>query len=153
MFNQIALGVSVIALVCSAIAAWLTISIHRAISSLTAGADVPRLDRMITNLLSHLETSKKKQHELLELIETLRQKELMHIQHVGLVRFNPFSDIGGDQSFSLALLDGLRNGFVISSLHLRDETRLFVKPVRSGKSDGHELSTEEQQAIHEAQER
>lgn len=153
MFNQIALGVSVIALVCSAIATWLTITIYRAISSLTAGADVPRLDRMIANLLSHLETSKKKQHELLELIGTLRQEGLMHIQHVGLVRFNPFSDTGGDQSFSLVLLDGHHNGIVISSLHARDETRLFVKPVRNGKANGHELSTEEQQAIHEALER
>lgn len=136
MLNQIALGVSVIALVCSAIATWLTISIHRTISSLTAGADTPR--------------SKRKQHELGELIETLRQEGLMHMQHVGLVRFNPFSDTGGDQSFSLALLDGHHNGIVISSLHARAETRLFVKPVRNGKANGYELSAEEQRAIHEA---
>ena len=150
MLSQIALGVGIIALVSSALSIWLTISIHRTISSFTAGVDAPRLDRLITDLLSHLETSKKKQHELLKLVETLRQEGLMHLQHVGLVRFNPFSDTGGNQSFALALLDGLQNGFVISSLHARNETRLFVKTIRSGKSEKHELSTEEQQAIQEA---
>ena len=150
MLNQIALGIGIIALGSSALSIWLTISIHRTISSFTAGVDAPRLDRLITDLLSHLETSKKKQHELLKLVETLRQEGLMHLQHVGLVRFNPFSDTGGNQSFALALLDGLQNGFVISSLHARNETRLFVKTVRNGKSEKHELSTEEQQAIQEA---
>lgn len=153
MLNQIALGVSVIALVCSAVAIWLTISIHRILSLLTAGIDAPRMDRLITDLLSHLESSRKKQNELGELVRALRQEGVTHIQHVGLVRFNPFSDTGGNQSFSLVLLDGHHNGIVISSLHGRDETRLFVKPVRNGKAGGHELSTEEQRAIHEALER
>lgn len=148
--DQVALGFSIIALVFSAVVTWLIISIHRTISSLTAGIDAPRMDRLITDLLSHLESSKKKQNELGELVRALRQEGVTHIQHVGLVRFNPFSDTGGNQSFSLVLLDGHHNGIVISSLHARDETRLFVKPVRNGKAGEHELSTEEQRAIHEA---
>jgi Protein of unknown function (DUF4446) len=68
------------------------------------------------------------------------------IQHIGLVRFNPFDDTGSDQSFVIALLDDARDGVVISSLHGRSNTRVFAKPVTGGESQ-HALSDEETQAI------
>jgi hypothetical protein len=68
------------------------------------------------------------------------------LQHIGLVRFNPFDDTGSDQSFAIALLDDARDGVVISSLHGRANTRVFAKPV-SGGGSGHTLSDEETQAI------
>ncbi len=69
-----------------------------------------------------------------------------NIQKVGLVKFNPFNETGGDHSFSLALLDGHKNGIIITSLHTRERTRLYVKDVSSGKSKI-ELSSEEQKAL------
>lgn len=77
------------------------------------------------------------------LIETRTQRSL---QHIGLVRFNPFDDTGSDQSFAIALLDDRRDGIVISSLHGRANTRIFAKPVADGTSP-HNLSDEEAQAI------
>ena len=77
---------------------------------------------------------------------TLEQRTEASIQHIGLVRFNPFEDTGSDQSFALALLDDRRDGVVISSLHGRTNTRLFAKPVEHGTSS-HTLSDEEAQAI------
>lgn len=71
------------------------------------------------------------------------------IQRVGVVRFNPFTDTGGDQSFAIALLDALGNGLVVSSLHGRADTRVFAKGVRGGRSK-HQLSTEEEDAIRQA---
>ena len=71
------------------------------------------------------------------------------IQRVGVVRFNPFTDTGGDQSFAIALLDALGNGLVVSSLHGRADTRIFAKQVRGGRSR-HQLSTEEEDAIRQA---
>jgi hypothetical protein len=68
------------------------------------------------------------------------------LQHVGLVRFNPFSDTGSDQSFAIALLDDERSGIVVSSLHGRDGTRIFAKPIRAGQAT-HPLSAEEQKAL------
>ncbi|MGH2462798.1 MAG: DUF4446 family protein [Candidatus Limnocylindria bacterium] len=68
------------------------------------------------------------------------------LQHVGLVRFNPFEDTGSDQSFAIALLDDERSGIVISSLHGRDGTRIFAKPIQSGQA-AHPLSEEEQKAL------
>ena len=68
------------------------------------------------------------------------------IQHIGMVRFNPFDDTGSDQSFAIALLDDQRDGVVISSLHGRANTRIFAKPVAGGSSS-HHLGDEESQAI------
>jgi hypothetical protein len=88
--------------------------------------------------------------------ERMREIEAMHaviegrsrrsLQHIGLVRFNPFEDTGSDQSFAIALLDDERDGIVLSSLHGRANTRLFAKPVADGSSP-HNLSDEETQAI------
>ena len=77
---------------------------------------------------------------------TLQHQAQTSIQHIGLVRFNPFEDTGSDQSFALAMLDDRRDGVVISSLHGRTNTRLFAKPVEGGTSS-HTLSDEEAQAI------
>src|SRR5688500_12974266 len=77
--------------------------------------------------------------------ELARQSETS-IQHIGLVRFNPFEDTGSDQSFAIALLDERRDGVVISSLHGRSNTRVFAKPVADGGSP-HNLSDEEAEAI------
>jgi hypothetical protein len=71
------------------------------------------------------------------------------LQRVGLVRFNPFEDTGGNQSFALALLDGEGNGWVLSSLHARTGTRVYAKAIRAGRSDG-ALSDEETAAIKQA---
>lgn len=76
----------------------------------------------------------------------LEHRALNSLQHIGLVRFNPFDDTGSDQSFAIAMLDGERDGIVISSLHGRANTRVFAKPVQGGSSP-HALSAEEEQAI------
>jgi hypothetical protein len=78
--------------------------------------------------------------------DLLERRSRGSLQHIGLVRFNPFDDTGSDQSFALALLDERRDGVVISSLHGRNNTRLFAKPVTGGES-AHTLSEEELQAI------
>ncbi|HEV8697848.1 MAG TPA: DUF4446 family protein [Candidatus Limnocylindrales bacterium] len=70
-------------------------------------------------------------------------------QRVGLVRFNPFEDTGGNQSFALALLDAEGNGWVLSSLHARSGTRVYAKAIHEGRSEG-ALSDEEAAAIKQA---
>jgi Protein of unknown function (DUF4446) len=77
------------------------------------------------------------------LLETRTRRSL---QHIGMVRYNPFEDTGSDQSFAIALLDDQRDGVVISSLHGRTNTRIFAKPVADGSSP-HNLSDEETEAI------
>ncbi len=71
------------------------------------------------------------------------------VQHVGLVRFSPFEDTGGQQSFALALLDGAADGIVVSSLHSRQQTRIYLKAISAGRSEAN-LSAEESEALRRA---
>lgn len=71
------------------------------------------------------------------------------ITHVGLVRFDAFPDAGGAQSFALALLDDEGDGVVLTSLHSRQTTRVYIRDIRRGVSDA-PLSEEEDQALREA---
>ena len=68
---------------------------------------------------------------------------------VGFVRFNPFEDTGGNQSFALAMLDGRGDGFVVSSLHARAGTRVYAKAIANGSSEA-ALSDEEAEALKQA---
>ena len=71
------------------------------------------------------------------------------LQRVGIVRYNPFADTGGQQSFAVALLDSRGSGFVISTLHSRQATRIYLKQVSAGRS-ATALSDEESEAIRQA---
>lgn len=83
-----------------------------------------------------------------------RQEEILKIlqqcfSKVGIVRFNPFAEVGGDQSFAIALLDRDNNGLIISSLFSRTNSRFYGKPIVNGKSS-YSLSEEEEEAIKQA---
>jgi hypothetical protein len=68
---------------------------------------------------------------------------------MALVRFNPFEDTGGNQSFALAMIDGHGDGFVVSSLHARAGTRVYAKAIAGGTSEA-ALSDEESEALRQA---
>lgn len=70
-----------------------------------------------------------------------------HIQGVRFMRYNPYDEVGGDQSFSVALLDHLGDGIVVTSLHTRSGTRVFAKPVSKGAESGYEFSKEEREVV------
>lgn len=80
----------------------------------------------------------------------IEHKSKRHISKVGVIRFNPFDDTGGDQSFVLALLDDSDDGVVISSLHGRDRSRIYAKPVKQGDAADYNFSEEEIEAIRQA---
>ena len=69
------------------------------------------------------------------------------ITKVKLVRYNPFAEIGGDQSFILVLLDNHNSGVIITSLHNRGFTRIYSKTIKNGESESATLSKEEKTAI------
>jgi len=79
-------------------------------------------------------------------LENLKKESKFSVQKVGIVRFNPFSEVGSDQSFSIALLDGNDNGEVITSLSPREGNRVYGKPIKGGTSE-YSLSEEEKKAI------
>jgi hypothetical protein len=83
-----------------------------------------------------------------ELVD-FKKESKKNLQKVGLIRFNPFREIGGDQSFSIALLDAENNGFIVTSLYGREANRIYAKKITRGASS-HTLSKEEKQALTKA---
>ena len=79
-------------------------------------------------------------------LDELDQNGLKHIQRLEVMRYNPYNDTGGDQSFTVVMLDDKLNGVLITSLHSRSGTRIYTKIIKSGKSDL-ELSKEEQEIL------
>ncbi len=68
------------------------------------------------------------------------------IAHRAVVRYDAYNELSGHQSLSVALLDAHHGGIVISSIHHRDQTRLYIRQVVAGRGTV-ELSPEEQQAV------
>lgn len=69
------------------------------------------------------------------------------IEKMKLIRFNPFDDVGGDQSFILVLLNKENSGLLLTSLHHRSFSRIYAKAIKNGQGDNITLSKEEKSAI------
>ena len=105
---------------------------------------------IMENLLKDVSLAKKDIENLKSNCDKIQKEGLLHIQKIGLVRFNPFKDTGGDQSFILSLVDGNDTGVIISGLYARSGTRWYAKRVVKGKGLEIELSEEEKKAIKES---
>ena len=115
-------------------------------NKLTKGLEVTDLKKVLEKVLAGGETNTDEIRTLSKRIDLIDENGKYHIQKVGLVRFNPFKELGGDHSFSLAILDSYDSGIVITSLHTRDRTRVYMKDIKKGKSES-ELSVEEKSAL------
>ena len=112
----------------------------------------PEQPKNIDEALAQLEELKKSVKELSSQMEEIKAENVFDIKKIAVVRFNPFSELGSNQSFSLAILDGNACGAVITSLFTRNENRVYAKPVKNGSSE-FKLSEEEKKAIDMAQKR
>lgn len=116
------------------------------------GASADSLETTLANHLARVENVDKRLGELDADYERLAVTNSLASQKIAIVRFNPFGDTGGDQSFVLAVLDAHNSGYVLTSIHGREGTRVYVKPIDFGKSK-HTLSIEEKQALGSAEKR
>jgi hypothetical protein len=117
---------------------------------LTEGVGVGDIKKTLEKILDKGDENTKNIKELAKRLDEIDENDKRHIQKVGLIRFNPFSELGGDHSFCLAFLDDRNTGVVITGLHTRDRTRVYMKDIKNGKSNI-ELSVEEKKAVESAQ--
>lgn len=117
-----------------------------AILSDVEGGNVPA---MLAEYLATVRTVASQTRHMEQRVDYLYRSLPSLVRHVGLVRFSPFHDTGGDQSFSMAILDGRGDGVVVSGLHSRQESKLFAKPV-TARASRYPLTEEEKQAIEES---
>jgi hypothetical protein len=116
------------------------------LDGLTRGADGRSLEAVLDAHLDKVFAVGREVDDLAARAAVLESDAQHAFRRVGLVRFNPFEDTGGNQSFALALLDANGDGFVISSLHARVGTRVYAKALSGGRSET-QLSQEEEEAL------
>jgi hypothetical protein len=119
------------------------------LTGITRGSEGRSLEAILD---AHLEKVFAVSHELDEVAArtaVLEDTQRRTFQRVGLVRYNPFEETGGNQSFALALLDADGDGWVLSSLHARSGTRVYAKAIKGGRAEAG-LSAEETDAIRQA---
>ena len=124
--------------------------IRKDMGILFSGKQATDLESIILAHTKEIIAIDKEIQELFEISNKIYTLAQSSVHKVGIVRFNPFKDIGGDQSFALALLDGKNSGIVVSSLHTREGTRIYSKPIVKGESEKYTLTDEEKEAIRTA---
>jgi hypothetical protein len=113
----------------------------------TRGVQRKSLDAVLSEMNQDLQDHKKTLVNIIKRCDTMEQDSRLHIQKIGLLRFNPFKDTGGEQSFILSLVDSRDTGVVITALYSRSGTRWYAKRILKGKGVEHELSEEEKKAV------
>jgi hypothetical protein len=114
------------------------------------GVNRKTLDAVLTNIMHHHKKTKEGIASLVTRCDRIEEESSNHLQRIGLLRFNPFNDTGGDQSFILSLVDKHDTGVIITALYSRSGTRWFAKSVKDGKGVEHALSEEERKALKRA---
>jgi len=120
--------------------------LRRRVEALTRGADGRDLAGVLEAHLDKVYAVSHRQDDLERRASVLEATQARTVQGVALVRFNPYDDTGGNQSFVLAAVDPGGNGAILTSLHARNQTRLYGKAVVSGAIDG-QGSAEEDEAL------
>lgn len=103
-------------------------------------AGLQRAQARLEEGLSDLQALVERQGEVTE--RSLRSA----LRFQGMVRYDAYRDMGGSQSWSIALIDGNNTGAVVTSLHARDHARVYLKELVEG-TPGQRLSPEETRAV------
>jgi len=150
VLSPVAIGLGVVVIIWLSGITYLVISLRKHYNFLVKDVSKKNLQSVLDTLIRTTEDHTK---QLTTLTEILEQHSLLlkrTVRKVNLVRFNPFSNTGGEQSFTIALLDEQNSGIVITSLSGRNNTRWYAKQVKNGKGVEFPLSKEEEEAIAKA---
>ncbi len=113
------------------------------------GVDNKNIEEIIIGYMDKIDAVEKENKSIMDLCTNVDLKLKGCVQKVALVRYRAFEDVGSDLSFSVAMLDQLNNGVIITGIYGRSESTTYAKPIDRGMSR-YELSSEENQALQEA---
>jgi hypothetical protein len=147
-WNLVVFFIPFVALAAALIALVFSIVMQARVRAIFKSANTPDIERLLKLHTKTLEDFVRFQAESTLYMKLLDDRIKKKTMAASTLRFNPFQGegVGGNQSFSSVFADEEGNGVVITSMHMRERTNVFAKPLKSWKS-GYELSEEEKQAI------
>ncbi|MCC7470024.1 MAG: DUF4446 family protein [Bacteroidetes bacterium] len=141
----IVLGLLIIAI---AILSFFVFRVNKRVDDLFQGKDAKSLEDSFAYLLEEVKRMNKNQEITEKTLHNFNARIRKSLSGFKTIRFNPFPDSGGNQSFAIAIVNEEGDGFIISSLYTREKTSVFAKPIKNGKSE-YELTNEEKKALDE----
>ena len=124
---------------------WMMLT-ERRLRTFFAGKKAESLESIMVDICEKIENLKDTQTKINDHLVVVDNRLDKSIRRVETIRFNPFVDAGGNQSFAMAFLNDEGDGVIISSLYARDRMSIFAKPIKDGKSE-FELTTEEKEVL------
>lgn len=157
-FSPIVINISIGALILGEVVLFVIIiwlwtknrRLNQKLSVFFSGKEAKDLEKVLIDQLKEIRELDHDIQELFEIGNRLRELGMKSLHKTSVLRFNPFKEVGSNQSFSVALLDGKNSGLVISSLHTREGTRVYAKPVITGQAGNFPLTEEEKSTITQA---
>jgi hypothetical protein len=92
------------------------------------------LNLVLEEIISSNKNIEQQQTQIKKLYSEVKSISERSLQKTALLRFNPFRDTGGDQSFALCMLDHTNSGVIITAIHSRENTRVYTKEINNGSS-------------------
>jgi hypothetical protein len=120
--------------------------LNRLYARLTKGTSGGNLEERLLVYMGTVEEADRRMATLEREVADLRTGQQGCIQRVGMVRYDAFEEVGGEQSFAVVLLDEQQTGLALSSVYSRHDVRIYAKSLRNGDSS-HPLTSEEQKAL------
>lgn len=139
--------------VCLLLIGWLILMIRvrrlqRRLHGMTRGVE-GSFEEMLRAHLDTVHETSRRMDVLEQTVAVLQSQMPACLRHVHMIRYDAFEDVGGEQSFSLALLDAQRSGLVLTSVYSRNDVRVYAKSVQDGRAS-HALSQDEERLLREA---
>ena len=141
--------IAVLALLMASLLAWRTSRMKRQYTVLSGSDGQESFIEVVARKTAEVEALRDDVAQLAEDLRSTQRELQLAVRHIGVVRYDAFGDMGGRMSFSVALLDDHGNGFVLTSVHARSESRSYIKQLRGGMADV-TLSPEEASAVADA---
>lgn len=142
MNDQLLIGIAVGLGIAIAVLGYLLFQTRKRLSALLRGRDGASLEDLLRDALYNLDQLQESHRSLNEHQTILREKLRRCVQTPAAIRFNPFRDAGGNQSFAVSFVDEDGNGVVVSSMYAQGRTSVYAKPIQSHDST-YELTAEE----------
>ncbi|MDR3240412.1 MAG: DUF4446 family protein [Clostridiales bacterium] len=113
---------------------------------LQTGGSPQDIESMLLEYLRVVKSIDEKYLFITDSIQDINRRLSTCVQKVGIIRYNPFPEMGGNLCFALALLDESGNGVVVNTIHDRNSSYTYAKPIVENTST-YNLSDEEKEAI------
>ena len=107
------------------------------------------INDMLKEYIEKVDSIKKENEEIIEYCRKLDERSNDYLKKIGMIRYNAYKDTGSNLSFALAMLDNKNNGVVLNGIYARDNSNIYAKNIKDGKSE-YVLSKEEEEAIKKA---